>query len=383
MAPFKAPSRHLSWSDLSASFQQDATAYLARRANPDLFDERPDSPKRPLAVTTLRQQREHLRLAASVLAQEGEVIASLADLVKPERFKKVLRYYHNQANREPNSFVITLAKTLIQAAQYHTGASSMEVGELKRLASNLPAVPFELTDKNNALLRQLESDRIRAKLLFLPEQLMGEVAKDLERGRIRFVDAQVAIAIDILLAVQLRPQNLSALHWQDNFSEPNGPRGQLILHIAARHTKTKRQDIIAEVPDEVARRLRWYRRHILPRLGADVNGYLFVTESGSRKGQATITKQITDALARHIGIHMTPHQFRHFCATSYLEQHPEDFETAREMLGHAWTKTTRIYAGSSGRRASRAYNQHLLAQREALKLMRSTRQRKGPKSWNS
>jgi hypothetical protein len=58
---------------------------------------------------------------------------------------------------------------------------------------------------------------------------------------------------------------------------------------------------------------------------------------------------------------MTPHQFRHYGATSYLEQHPEDFETAREMLGHAWTKTTRIYAGSSGRRASRAYNQHLLS----------------------
>jgi site-specific recombinase XerD len=80
---------------------------------------------------------------------------------------------------------------------------------------------------------------------------------------------------------------------------------------------------------------------------------------------------------------MTPHQFRHFCAASYLEQHPEDFETPRELLDHAWTKTTRIYAGSSGRRASRAYNQHLLAQREALKLMRSTRQRKGSKQWGS
>ena len=338
---------------------------------------------RPLSAhlppTTLRQQREHLRLAASVLAQDGEVIASLADLVKPQQFKKVLRYYHNQANREANAFVITLAKTLIQVAQYHTGATSMEVGELKRLASNLPAVPFDLTDKNKALLRQLESERVRAKLLFLPEQLMGEVAKDLERGRVRFVEAQVAIAIDILLALPLRPQNLSALHWQNNFSEPNGPRGQLLLHIAARHTKTKRQDIITELPDEVARRLRWYRRHVLPRLGADVNGYLFVTERGSRKSQATITKQIIDALARHIGIHMTPHQFRHFGATSYLEQHPEDFETPRALLNHAWTKTTRIYAGSSSRRASRAYNQHLFAQREALRLVRSTRQRRRSK----
>src|SRR5262249_25099953 len=376
---FKAPSRHVNWSDLSPSFQQDATAYLALRANPDLFDERPETPKRPLAASTLRQQREHLRLAASVLLQDGEDIASLADLVNPERFKKVLRYYHNQANREPNAFVITLAKTLIQVAQYHAGATSMEVAELKRLAGNLPALPNDLTEKNKALLRQLESERVRAKLLFLPEQLIAEVAKDLENGRVRFVAAQVAVAIDIVLAVPLRPQNLSSLHWQDNFSEPNGPRGQLVLHIAARHTKAKKLDIITEVPDEVARRLRWYRRHVLPRLGADVNGPLFVTESGSPKGQPTISKQVTDALERHIGVHMTPQQFRHFGATSYLERHPDDFETARVLLGHAWTKTTRIYVGSSSRRASRAYNQHLLAQREALKLMRPTRQPKGPR----
>src|SRR6185295_5803915 len=116
-----------------------------------------------------------------------------------------------------------------------------------------------------------------------------------------------------------------------------------------------------------------------PALGADMNGYLFVTKGGSRKKQPTLTKQIMDSIGRHIGIHMTPHQFRHFGATSYLEQHPEDFETARAILGHAWSKTTRIYAGSSSRRASRAYNQHLLAQREALKLMRSTRQPRGPK----
>src|SRR5438552_1886328 len=97
-----------------------------------------------------------------------------------------------------------------------------------------------------------------SKLYFLPEQLMAEVAKDLEKGRVRFVEAQVAIAIDLQLALSLRPQNLSSLSWRHNFSEPNGPRGQLLLHIAARDTKTKRHDIMSEVPDEVARRLRWY-----------------------------------------------------------------------------------------------------------------------------
>jgi integrase len=374
---FKTPPKHLKWSDLSPSFQQDADAYLALRANPDLFDERPEAPKRPLSATTLRQQHLHLRLAASILSQNGDSVQSLADLVTPQPFKTILRYYHSQANREPNAFVIGLAKTLIQIAQYHTGATSKEIGELKRLAGNLPAVPFDLTAKNKTLLRQLESERVRAKLYFLPEQLIGEVAKDLERGRVRFVEAQVAIAIDIVLALPLRPQNLSSLSWQHNFSEPNGPRSQLLLHIAARNTKTKRQDIVSEVPDEVAGRLRWYRRHVLPRLGADVNGPFFVTERGDRKGQATLTKQITTLIARYIGIHMTPHQFRHFGATSYLEEHPEDFETARAILGHAWSKTTRIYAGSSSRRASRAYNQYLLKQREALKLLRPRTKRRG------
>jgi integrase len=372
---FRPPARHLNWSDLSPGFRQDAEQYLALRANPDLFDERPEAPKRPLASTTLRQQREHLRLAASVLAQNGEIAASLSELVRPERFKCVLRHYHNQANGEPNSFVIALAATLLQVAQHHVNATFDQVRELKRIASKLPSLPFDLTAKNKTLLRQLESDRLRAKLLFLPEQLMGEVAKALEGGRVRFVEAQVAVAIDILLALPLRPQNLSSLSWQHNFSEPNGPRGNLLLHVAARDTKTKKHEIVSEVPDDVARRLRWYRRHVLPRLGADTNGHLFVTETCNQKSQETLTQQITEAIARHIGIHMTPHQFRHFGATSYLEQHPEDFETARALLGHAWGKTTRIYAGSSSRRASRAYNQHLFRQREALKLLRARRKR--------
>ena len=89
-------------------------------------------------------------------------------------------------------------------------------------------------------MRQFESDRLRAKLLFLPEQLMAEVAKDLESGRFRFVEAQVAIAIDIQLAIPLRPQNLSSFNWRRHFSEPDGPKGRLLLHIPAAETKSKR-----------------------------------------------------------------------------------------------------------------------------------------------
>lgn len=379
---FQGPRKRLQWHELSESFRHDAQAYTEMRAKPDVFDERPNAPRRPLAASTLHQQGEHLRLAASVLIEGGvpvEDITSLADLVEPERFKAILRHYHQRANGQANAFAICLASTLVQVAQYHVGASPNDIAHFKRIASKLPSVPLELTPKNKALLRQLESEHLQAKLVFLPDTLMAEVAKNLEKGRVDFVKAQVAIAIDIQLAIALRPKNLSCLNWSRHFSEPDGPEGGLLLYIPALETKSGKQDFVAEAPQHVAKRLRWYRRHILPRLNADPNGDLFVKPKGSLKGQRTITKQIVTTIERYLGVHMTTHQFRHYCGTSYLEENPNDFETAKAMLGHSWSKTTRIYVGSSTRRASRAYNRFVFEKREELKLMRKKRSRRKSK----
>ena len=373
---FKPPAKRLQWSDLPESFRADAEAYLAMRANADPFDERPNAPVRPLAASTIRQQKVHLRLAASVLVESGlpmEKLTSLSALVEPERFKTVLRHYLDRAKGRPNAFAVALAKTIVQAAYHYVGVSPEHITQLKRIARKLPPIPFELTAKNKALLRQFESDRLRAELLFLPERLMrliAEVVKTLAEDKLDFVRAQVAIAIDFQLAIPLRPQNLSRLNWQRHFLEPDGPRGRLFLHIPKAEMKSGREDFDAEVPADVARRLRWYRRHILARLNGDVNGDLFVTRKGIRKDQRTITIQITRIIADLLGIHMTVHQFRHLAGASYLDANPEDTESARALLGHAYSKTTRIYVGSASRRASRAYNRFLFEQRDALILKR-------------
>ena len=378
---FKAPFKKLQWGDLPESFRQDAEAYLAMRENPDPFDERPNAPVRPLAASTIQQQKAHLRLAASVLVEGGvpsEQVTSLAILVEPERFKTVLRHYHERAGEEPNAFVICLAQTLIQAAYHYLDLSPDHVAQLKRVAAKLPPVPYELTAKNKAFLRQLESDRLRAELLFLPERLVAEVTKGLAEGRVEFVKAQVAVAIEIELANPLRPQNLCRLNWGKHFLEPDGPRGRMLLHIPKQEMKS-RKDFDAEIPEHVVRRLRWYRSHILPLLGTDQSGYLFVTREGKLKGKDTFTDQIIKTIACYLGIHMPPHKFRHLAGHSYLEEHPEDFETAKSLLGHGWAKTTKIYVGSETRRASRAYNNFLFEQREALRLKRKRQRPLKPK----
>jgi integrase len=373
---FKQPRKHLPWEALNADFRGDVEAYLDMRANPDLFDERPNAPTRKLAAGTVKCQREHLRLAASVLIASGvavDAITSLADLVQYAHVKTILRHYHLQANGQPNAFAICLAQTFLQVAQYYLNAPVEQVAELKKLASKLPSLAHELTAKNKTLLLQFDSEALRAKLLFLPDKLVAEVAKDLERSRLDFVKAQVAVAIDLQLALGLRPQNLTSLNWVRHFLEPDGPKGRVRLHLPKEEMKSKSKDHTVEVPEDVAKRLRWYRRHIPTHLMGE--GFLFVTKEGRLKNQRTITKQIIRVIERYLGIHMTPHQFRHLVATWYLEDHPEDLETARALLAHSSAKTTLIYVGQSSQRASRAYGEHLFKQRDALKL----KQKGGPK----
>jgi hypothetical protein len=152
---FKSPPRRLQWRDLSESFRCDAEAYLAMRAEADLFDERPNAPRRPLAESTRHQQREYIRLAASVLIESGipvENIKSLADLIEPERFKIVLRHYRG-ADGQPNAFVIGLAKTLIKVADYHVGADPEHVDRLKFFASKLLPSPSSTSPPSSSRRR--------------------------------------------------------------------------------------------------------------------------------------------------------------------------------------------------------------------------------------
>lgn len=376
---FRLPSKHLTWEELDEGLRRDAEAYLAAREHPDIFDENPNAPRRSLLPGTCHLQSKHLRLAASVLVAHGTLvdqITSLADLVEPEAFKSILRHYHEQADGKPNAYVVGIAMTLIQVARYHTDASDEHLNRLKRLSSKLPPVPFDLTDKNKALMRELDSRSLRKKLIYLPDTLLKRTNDGLETPLRCFVDAQVGVAIAILLVAPVRPENLTLLNWSQHFSEPDGPKGRLRLRIPAEETKTKKHELVFDIPDEVAAQLRWYRRKILPHLNADMHGPLFVTETGLPKSQETLSQQITERISEHVGVHMTPHQFRHFAAKLNLDTHPEDFRTITDLLGHSSAKSTQIYAGVSSQRASRAYGKIIMEQREALKLTRPPRKKK-------
>jgi hypothetical protein len=81
---FRPVSTNLTWEELPATLREEAVGYLALRSKPDVFDADPAAPKRALASSTIRQQREHIRLAVSVLVRSGtpvEEMQGLANLV--------------------------------------------------------------------------------------------------------------------------------------------------------------------------------------------------------------------------------------------------------------------------------------------------------------
>ena len=375
-------SRKTAWRDLPDALCREAESYLAMRANPDIFDERPGTPPRPLAQNTLRLQREHIRLAFDVVRQKNAPVETLADLIALDNVKIVLRHYLGETTTKPNAFATAIAKTLIAVAKHHVRVEPEELTRLKKLAAKLPAVPFDLTAKNKSFIQAVRDENVLGALVGLPSLLFVEGKRRFANDLSAHVVAHAGLAIALLLIAPMRPQNLVALNWRRHVREFRGPRGVLTLLIPATETKTKRSDLFYELDDKASAMLRWNRKVLLPSIDADPEGDVFAQPGGKRLVQSSLCRGITAAIEKHVGIKMTAHQFRHLAAHRYLEARPEDFETVRQLLGHSFGKTTLMYAGLSGERASRAFGEIVIAKMAALekRMSRKVRRKRRSKS---
>jgi integrase len=102
-----------------------------------------------------------------------------------------------------------------------------------------------------------------------------------------------------------------------------------------------------------------------PKLDGAETPYLFATKNG-RKFARTLAEQIAEAIRTHVGVEMTPHQFRHFSADLTLEARPGAYQLVSTMLGHRSRQTAiTFYVANDVRRANEQYDEIVEQQRAA------------------
>jgi integrase len=149
--------------------------------------------------------------------------------------------------------------------------------------------------------------------------------------------------------------NLSAITFDVHLHWPQGPRKAALLTFGAKETKNSAR-LKFELPPFLADRIHVYRSEIAPAVIGRKPDELFVTHRGKPRGQAAIAIAISKTILRHLGVKVTPHQFRHLCAKIILDRNPGAYELVRQILGHSSVKTpVEFYAGIDTLRAGRAH----------------------------
>jgi integrase len=166
------------------------------------------------------------------------------------------------------------------------------------------------------------------------------------------VQAQVAVAIAILLIAPMRLNNLRQLRLDRHLV-----RHGKSLHLVIPGEEVKNAvDLEFEVERQTRALLQWYldeHRAVLAPAGSQA---LFPgAVKGAKDGQS-LRVNINKAICKHTGLEMNPHLFRHLAAKLYLDRHPGDYETVRRLLGHTSIETTiRFYAGFETKAATKHY----------------------------
>src|SRR5262249_49063858 len=311
-----------------------------------------------LAPATLRLRRDYIHLAASAACAAGigaGRLTSLASLVEPDIFQAILRQQWQARGRKSTNVLRERASGLIVNAREWVKVPEHQLVALKKLRSQLGNPPSGLTEKNKALLRQFDDARLLDELICLPDVLWRTARRHLPTSKRWFIDLQNALAIDILLHVPMRIENLAALKFEQHVHWPQG-RGKPALVVVPGDETKNEVALEFELPKVLADRLYTYRNEVAPAIIGERPDHVFVTFKGTPRTIAALRVAIERTLFRRLGVKMTPPQFRHLPPKLHLDANPGAFELVRQLLGHKMMRTTaRFYAGPDTRRAGRAH----------------------------
>jgi hypothetical protein len=289
-----------------------------------------------------------------------ETLTSLSALLAPDVVEKILDAYWRQNGDNPKLFTISLAGRVLAIA---TETKCLDEADRERL--NEMRVSLEvhrsggLTDKNLALIRQVQTPGVWNRVLKLPQTLMATARLHRDNAPVRAaVTAQLAVAIAIESVAPVRLENLTAIRLDFNLIKPGGPSSNYRLLFPDFDTKNPVKldfPLPRYVTDLIDEYVHEHRPVLLRGRNED---WLFPGQHGGAKGKIAFSGQITDRIYGATGLRITVHQFRHAAGALILRDRPGEYELVRLLLGHRSVQTTmNAYVGLESMQASEIFSE--------------------------
>ena len=370
LSPSRAGARPtlLPVADFPASFAADLDAFCAHLAGADLFAE--TGPPRPLKPVSVKRRRFQILQLASGLVHRGTPpgdVRRLADVVDPAALRSSLRFFMERAGNKTTTQIASLGVVATMVARHWAKADAETLGAVRKIAGRVACRQNGLTSKNRERLRQFDDPRSIERLLFYAEDVLAELARRDDGGIREALDAQAAVAVELLLAAPIRLANLAALRL-DVHLLPSRSGREAVWHLVIPEHETKnREPYEHQLGPETVAILRQYLDRYRPRLAAAGNDYLFPSGSG-HKATNSLGTMLSEKVHRRTGLAINAHLFRHLSAKLILEATPGAYGIVQDVLGHRDPATTRgHYAGSEAAAAARHYDGVVRATRSHLR----------------
>jgi hypothetical protein len=356
----------LPWDRFPASLHQDCITWCRGLSDSDPLEDVSSRPVRPITSANREWQIRCFASALVLRGRDASTITSLRDLVEIETFKDGLRYFIERNGGKATTGICNLARGLKAIARHHLHLDAGHVDSMgaviRHLVRRLDGGGRGLTEKNRTRLRPLSDGNNAIALLQLPGKLMGVAARN-QNIRSGAIQAQLAVALEILLMTAIRIGNLVALDIERNIICPG--RGKA-MHIVIQSEEVKNRELLEfPLPEESVELVERYLREFWPRLAPRGSSALFPGNGGRPKTTRTLRKQISETVHFYTGMRMHPHLFRHAVAKLYLDDNPGSYEVVRRVLGHKSINTTiGFYIGGETASAVRLLDKTILGLRK-------------------
>ncbi|WP_168852351.1 site-specific integrase [Novosphingobium sp. ERN07] len=350
--------------------RNDLTDLLRHLAKPNLFTGRK---VRKLKPTTIIQYRHMTITLVSAAVGSGIALNSLArlhDVLAPDVVAAALNFLVARAdNRITQLMYQMMVRVLVMAeiVELPEGQRQRLKAIFEELEANRPAdMPKRsMTAKNRALLERLEYDQRFADLVHCLPDLLASQARARHKTTNAASIMRTALAIDLLLICSMRRENLVSLELGKSLRRMGKPPHHFwIIEIEPEEVKNA-EPLRYRLEGKAAALLEEYLDEWRGRLCHHPSPWLFARPDGSRVDARSLASSIERLTKRVLGMSISPHQFRHISAESFLLENPDKVNTISEHFGHTDSNTARrYYSRPKQKEASRTYQAHALKARE-------------------